>query len=225
MLMSSLQKRSARAELAGDFKGSGTNFSRACVRSSRCSQRQWPKLSLSFTCCERSMRMCWDDVKSDVLRSKPTSAPYAPSMFSFILKWIGGLHCQLMRDTEKYVNGVGRVHRSLGGDIFSALIQDVKGPDQHATTRHTHRKGWYCHDAAIKVSDIKKVLAGGMAKKRNEAESVLQRAKQIASKESIDTSNILGDLTYQLALCLMGKKGAMETCGECAHEFVLRFVS
>ena len=173
-----------------------------------------------------SKAVCWDDVKADVLRSKPASGPYAPSMFSFILKCSGGLAGQMMRDTEKYVNAVGHVHRSLGGDVFGALIQDVKGLDQHVPTRHMLLRAGYCHDGGIKVSDIKKVLSPGMAKKRDEAEKVLHRAKQLATVESVDASvhaeTILGDLTCQLALCLMGKKMAVETCGECGHLFVAR---
>ena len=173
-----------------------------------------------------SKAVCWDDVKADVLRSKPASGPYAPSMFSFILKCSGGLAGQMMRDTEKYVNAVGHVHRSLGGDVFGALIQDVKGLDQHVPTRHMLLRAGYCHDGGIKVSDIKKVLSAGMAKKRDEAEKVLHRAKQLATVESVDASvhaeTMLGDLTCQLALCLMGKKTAVETCGECGHLFVAR---
>ena len=169
-----------------------------------------------------SKAVCWDDVKADVLRSKPASGPYAPSMFSFILKCSGGLAGQMMRDTEKYVNAVGHVHRSLGGDVFGALIQDVKGLDQHVPTRHMLLRAGYCHDGGIKVSDIKKVLSAGMAKKRDEAEKVYIQAKELActhsSMSSSDAvSTLLGDLTVNLAQSLTKKT---TTPGECGHQFI-----
>lgn len=170
-----------------------------------------------------SKTVCWDDVKGEVLRSKPTCGPYAPSMFSFILKCSGGLTGQLMRDTEKYVNAVGHVHRSLGGDVFGALIQDVKGPDQHVPTRHMLVRAGYCNDASIKVSDIKKVFSAGMALKRSEAERVYIQAKEVASTHSSISSSdavstLLGDLTVNLAQSLMAKKSTKP--GECGHQFI-----
>ena len=78
----------------------------------------------------------WNDVKTAVLRSKPTLAMTCPMMFGFVLKFSGGVSGHLMDETESFIRAHGHARRSLGPDVFAALSQDLKGTEQYAKYRH-----------------------------------------------------------------------------------------
>ena len=78
----------------------------------------------------------WNDVKTSVLRSKPTLAMTCPMMFGFVLKFSGGVSGHLMEETESFIRAHGHARRSLGPDVYAALSQDLKGTEQYAKYRH-----------------------------------------------------------------------------------------
>ena len=78
----------------------------------------------------------WSNISKAVLRSKPSHALACPSIFGFVCKFSGGTLGQMISETEGYVKVNGYPRRALGAEVFAALAQDFKGPQQFAIYRH-----------------------------------------------------------------------------------------
>ena len=81
--------------------------------------------------------LTWKDVSPQVLSSKPTLALQCPQLFQFVVKFSGGLAGHLLESSEAFCRAPGHSRRTVGGEIYEILSQDVKGDKhQHGVYRH-----------------------------------------------------------------------------------------
>ena len=80
--------------------------------------------------------LCWGDIASMVLRTKPTLGQSGPFLFNFIVKFSGGVKGAFLEDTLNYIKAHGYAQRTVGAEVYELLAQDIKGTEQHAIYRH-----------------------------------------------------------------------------------------
>ncbi|CAE7368193.1 unnamed protein product [Symbiodinium sp. CCMP2456] len=112
-----------------------------------------------------------------------------------------------MSKTERYVRASGFPNRALGGDIWLALSQDCKGPEQHVPWRHMCIKLGLCGpEKAITLTDIKRSLsAKEVLNNVGKAETVLVEVQRLLQGiENLES--VLGDFEVELAAVVLQKK-------------------
>lgn len=89
-------------------------------------------------------RKCiWDDVASQVLRSKPRCGPSCPYIFQFIVKYGGSHH---LKEAESFIRAHGNASRELGAAVWECLAMDMKGSNSRVYWRHMVIKFAYCSE-------------------------------------------------------------------------------
>ncbi|CAE7536952.1 unnamed protein product [Symbiodinium necroappetens] len=146
----------------------------------------------------------------NILRSRSPHASALPSIFGFVLKYGGGTeHDSFMARTERHVRAHGFPNRVLGGDMWHALSQDCKGPEQHVSWRHMLLKFGLCGpEKCLTLTDVKRSLsARDVLKSVGEAESFLLQVQKLGQDLDSDTIEAsLGNLEVQLASIVLQKK-------------------
>ncbi|OLQ00277.1 hypothetical protein AK812_SmicGene17089 [Symbiodinium microadriaticum] len=152
----------------------------------------------------------YQDISAEILRSRSPHASALPSIFGFVLKYGGGTeHDSFMARTERHVRAHGFPNRVLGGDMWHALSQDCKGPEQHVSWRHMLLKFGLCGpEKCLTLTDVKRSLsARDVLKSVGEAESFLLQVQKLGQDLDSDTIEAsLGNLEVQLASIVLQKK-------------------
>lgn len=78
----------------------------------------------------------WQDISKQVLRSKPTLGASAPMLFTFVMKFSGGVHGVWLEDTLSFAKAFGHAQRTVGAEIYEVLSADLRGSEQRAIYRH-----------------------------------------------------------------------------------------
>ena len=78
----------------------------------------------------------WSDIEKVVLRSKPTLGASGPMLFTFVLKFSGGMSGSFLEETLSFAKSYGHAQRALGPDVYGTLSVDLKGSEQYAIYRH-----------------------------------------------------------------------------------------
>ena len=151
------------------------------------------------------------DIKQQVLKSKPRCAAAVPALFVFTLRYGGGASAHLLHQTEAWVRAHGFANRALGIDVYEGLAADVKGADQKVMIRHMalHFAHGLPDDKPLTVSDIKKLLSNPAAAKVDKAQKLATEAKDFLVSSHVAEHVVLeaiGFLYVDLISIILDKK-------------------
>ena len=123
----------------------------------------------------------WGDVKDDVMRSRPPCSGTVPFLFTFVVKFQGGPDSWIFKETLGFIRSHGWGGRSMGADFWDNLSHECKGLNQRFLWRHMLLKLAFCGpDKIVSASDARRSLtSGALLQKVDDAERVLQKAKEI----------------------------------------------
>ena len=156
--------------------------------------------------------VCYVDISQEILRSRPPHASSVPGIFTFVLKFGGGIQLDsFMAKSEHYIVTHGHPTRSIGGEIWAALAMDCKGKDQHVVFRHMLLKLAFCgHERCLTQSDVKRALGGKeLATKVAQAEALRLQVVGLLGPTLPNRSDLdkaVSDLEVLLAACVLQKK-------------------
>ena len=171
------------------------------------------------------------DIKQQVLKSKPRCAAAVPALFVFTLRYGGGASAHLLHQTEAWVRAHGFANRALGIEIYEGLSVDVKGADQKVMIRHMALQ--FAHglsdEKPLTVSDIKRLLSNGVASKVEKAQKLATQAKDFLVSNRVADHIVLeavGFLHVDLISLILDKKfkkydsmeAAVEACVTLANK-------
>ena len=170
------------------------------------------------------------DIKHQVLRSKPRCASTVPALFMFTLRFGGGSSAHLLQQTEAFVRAHGFANRALGIDLYEGLSCDLKGSDQKVLIRHMALQ--FAHalpdDKPLTPTDVKKLLANATAAKVEKAEQLSTKVKDFFAANQVPPHVALraqGFLHVDLISLILEKKrfkkhDSMEAAVEAAVSMV-----
>ena len=153
----------------------------------------------------------FQDVKEEVLRSRPRNSGTVPWLFAFTARFSGGSQGHFLDETDQFVRAHGYASRSLGPEVYEALSADLRGAEQRVLVRHMLLRFAYTSqdNRALSVSDVKRALAPSMAAKVKEMESAYLRVKDLAEQGQVPATlrlEALGFLQADLVGVLLDKK-------------------
>ena len=162
----------------------------------------------------------YNDVASEILRSRPPCGSALPGIFIFVLKFGGGVAADsFLCTTERHIRSHGAPNRSLGNEAWTALAADIKGNQQRVGWRHMLLKLCFAGaDKVVSVGDIKRALGKDILSKASEAEQsaadflALLKSSPLLSSEAFAT--ILSEVEIDMAAVILGKKKV------CKHESI-----
>ena len=93
-----------------------------------------------------------NDIRAEVLKSRPKCAGSCPALFGFALKFGGS---DFMASTQQYVAKFGQINRTLGLEVWATISQDMKGVKDHLRWRHTLIKFGFCNtERPLSLGDV-----------------------------------------------------------------------
>ena len=98
------------------------------------------------------------EIRSKVLRTKPSCSNAAPFMYTFILRYGGGADGQWIRESEQFVKRAGGSQRQLGPDRWDNLSLPGKGGEHLLRLRHAALRVSYIEEKPLSVSDLRRLL-------------------------------------------------------------------
>ena len=128
----------------------------------------------------------WNQVKKQVLQTKPRCHEATPYMFTF-LKNFG--HEGLMEGIDKRIKGHTSTNKSLGKDFFvqlSAQSKDWKQPFLHL--RHALLSLAYTTDKNVHPMDVKKLLGKELVHRSAKAQDLMMKFQDMLGKENLEDS-------------------------------------
>ena len=99
-------------------------------------------------------------VKSRVLASSTLHADIIPHVYTFILKFSGGQHADLLMETEMFIRHNGVTTRKLGPTVYQSLGLDVRGKSDavYARIRHALLKLGYMPNETLSKTDVSRLI-------------------------------------------------------------------
>ena len=166
--------------------------------------------------------LTFQDVKDEVLRSRPRNSGTVPWLFAFTARFSGGSQGHFLDETDQFVRAHGYPSRSLGPEVYKALSADLRGAEQRVLVRHMLLRFAYTSqdNRALSVSDVKRALAPSMAAKVKEMESTYLRVKDLAEQGQVPATlrlEALGFLQADLVGVLLDKKKHESMEAACNH--------
>ena len=128
----------------------------------------------------------WNQVKKQVLQTKPQCHEATPYMFTFLKNFC---HEGLMGDIDKRIKGHTSTSKSLGKDFFvqlSAQSKDWKQPFLHL--RHALLSLAYTTDKNVHPLDIKKLLGKDVVQRSAKAQDLMMTFQALLGKENLGDS-------------------------------------
>ena len=127
----------------------------------------------------------FQQVKDQILRSKPSCAGSVPFLWQYLLKFGGGQDARHFYELDEFVNVWGCTQRtSLGSEVWDVLSQDSKVPGELLIrVRHAILRLLFIHVDAkyLTLGDIKRIFSQGMVSKVVEIEKLMAEVRQIAA--------------------------------------------
>ena len=94
----------------------------------------------------------WNDIRAEVLKSRPKCAGSCPALFGFALKFGGS---DFMASTQQYVAKFGQINRTLGLEVWATISLDIKGVKDHLRWRHMLIKFGFCNtERPLSLGDV-----------------------------------------------------------------------
>lgn len=183
----------------------------------------------------------FSDVKHRILKSKPPHADTIPMLYTFVLKFSGGLNARWLLRSERLIKAVGSAGRVIGADIWEALAMSEipHSIDQAPLVRHavlqclyTAKLATNAKSVAITASDVKKLCNKDYTADVLEADKVIAfMYKKLTDADVKETE--FASLFIDMSISLVGRalsinkittaqQGVIpgETIGSIAHNFI-----
>jgi hypothetical protein len=165
----------------------------------------------------RSGKVCFQDIKQRVLRSKPPCAGSVPFMYTFVLKCAGGNDPTFLRESELFIKANSPSTRVVSPELYDALAQDFKGPDQAVRFRHAVLKLAYTtqHNVVnnesrwVAASDAKRLGSKEVLPKVLIADGLINEMRKLASMHGISymaAVDVLSTFEMDLVVFVMDKR-------------------
>eukprot|EP00435_Cladocopium_sp_Y103_P048952 s1320_g14.t1 len=168
----------------------------------------------------------WDEVKQDLMRSKPRCQQAMPNMFAFLRIYGAGL----LKRTNMIVkaSATAAPRRQLGADFFEVLSQEPKPRDANPFVNFRHAllaAAYTCPDKMLTTADARKLGAKGSQKSIEEANQMMVEIEKLVQakipvEKQASIAPLLGLFESQLVFLALDKKhkeiSLFETMGHAA---------
>ena len=160
----------------------------ACNVSSHISkgESEWQILARMRSLMKTLPHAEWNQVKKQVLQTKPQCHEATPYMFTFLKNFC---HEGLMEGIDKRIKGHTSTSKSLGKDFFvqlSAQSKDWKQPFLHL--RHALLSLAYTTDKNVHPMDVKKLLGKELVHRSAKAQDLMMKFQELLGKENLEES-------------------------------------
>lgn len=152
-----------------------------------CNEREWQILKRILNLIKQSgQQVSYQQVKANIMRTKPQCAQTIPDMFSFLVRYGASpaQHARLL-ETENRIKASTLESRNLGPDFFRALSGEAKDPKQESFVpfRHSLLSLAYAGSGRhlVGAQDAKKVTAKDeiVVMKLQLAQSLMKRVRKL----------------------------------------------
>ena len=149
-------------------------------------ESEWQILARMTSLMKTQPHADWNQVKKQVLQTKPQCHEATPYMFTFLKNFS---HEGLMKSIDTRIKAHSSTSKSLGKDFFvqlSAQSKDWKQPFLHF--RHAVLSLAYTSDKAFHALDVKKLLGKELAPRSAKAQDLMIKFQGLLAKESLGDS-------------------------------------
>ena len=119
-------------------------------------------------------------VKKLALASKPPCSACVPHLYKFALQFCGGASAPMLAESEMFLRSRASSARSLGADMWEALVTTSKARDCRvlAYVRHAFVKIAMTTKNIVTTTDCKRLGSKELAQKAGECDALLAEARQ-----------------------------------------------
>jgi hypothetical protein len=138
----------------------------------------------------------WNQVKKQVLQTKPQCHEATPYMFTFLKNFS---HEGLMEGIDTRIKGHTSTNKSLGKDFFVQLSAQSKDwKQQFLHLRHAVLSLAYTAEKSLNALDVKKLLGKELGQRSTKAQDLMVKFRALLDKEKLgDSSSAIQDLFHQ----------------------------
>ena len=138
----------------------------------------------------------WNQVKKQVLQTKPQCHEATPYMFTFLKNFS---HEGLMEGIDTRIKGHTSTNKSLGKDFFVQLSAQSKDwKQQFLHLRHAVLSLAYTAEKSLNALDVKKLLGKELGQRSTKAQDLMVKLRALLDKEKLgDSSSAIQDLFHQ----------------------------
>ena len=174
----------------------------------------------------------YQQVKDQILRSKPSCAGSVPFLWQYLLKFGGGQDARHFYELAEFVNVWGCTQRTaLGSEVWDLLSQDSKVPGELLIrVRHAILRVLFAHVDAkhLTLGDIKRIFSQGMVSKVVALEKLMAEVRQIAADGELPKKFYVDIQMWECNAVeiLLDKRAVKHFKGkpECAIQFHLDYI-
>lgn len=160
-----------------------------------------------------STSLTFNDMKEQILRSRPAAAPSAPYLFAFVMKFGGGDSAVLLNETEEHVKAHTSSQRFLGPQMWDLVSQNFKGVQHVVRVRHAFiRLAYISDEKLITVGDVRKLFGQSNLGQLKYAEDLMNEIRGLSHWSSLtgEFQKMVFDWEHEAVKVLLGKKDSAD---------------
>ncbi len=160
-----------------------------------------------------STSLTFNDMREQILRSRPAAAPSAPYLFAFVMKFGGGDSAVLLNETEEHVKANTSSQRFLGPQIWDLVSQNFKGAQHVVRVRHAFiRLAYISDEKLITAGDVRKLFGQSNMKQLVYAEDLMNEIRGLSHWNSLTPEflKMVFDWEHEAVKILLGKKDSAD---------------
>ncbi|CAJ1386593.1 unnamed protein product, partial [Effrenium voratum] len=160
------------------------------------------------------------EIRSKVLRTKPSCSNAAPFMYTFILRYGGGADGQWIRESEQFVKRAGGSQRQLGPDRWDNLSLPGKGGEHLLRLRHAALRVSYIEEKPLSVSDLRRLLRSNDAAAAEQLMQDVRELGRITLASDLHQEVLLFE--HQIVTQLLDRTGRLPSMEHAAQAFIVK---